>query len=97
MADELRIFFAKKVDGCVECPVCGAGETIKSGKGARRQQQYKCLMCGRRFVDDPGVPQVVKILVDRMLDENISAAVISRVIQGGASKRWVYNRKSQRS
>jgi len=46
------------------------------------------------YVVDPGVPRLIKALVDRMLAEGISPAVIARVFSGAVSERWVYARRA---
>ena len=94
----LRHFFRHDDGGVVLCPWCGGEVYARAGKNSAGHQRYRCKtdVCGRSFVVDPGVPQGVRILADRMFDEGLSAGVIARVLSGGCSRSWVYARQSQR-
>jgi len=75
----------------MNCPKCSSDQTVKNGSRQNEKQNFKCLPCGRQFVENPSphyqIPQDTKDLVDRLLLEKIPLAGIARAAQ--VSERWV--------
>lgn len=72
------------------CPKCKENKVVKNGKIENGKQNFKCLTCGRQFVENPQqkiIPQSTWDLVDRLLLEKIPLAGISRVT--GVSELWL--------
>ena len=77
--------------GC-ECPQCGGVEVIKNGRTSGGKQRFQCRLCGRTFVSDPdGVAQIVAEFAERMIVQGIEIPKIVKVLQGHASRSWVYS------
>ncbi len=74
------------------CPACGGREIWKHGFG-RGKQQYKCRACGRVFVTDLQLDYWVVLMADRMLLEGLPVLVVSKILDGFISQRWVYYRR----
>src|SRR5262245_66404305 len=72
------------------CPECGSPWFKKNGHIHNGEQNYRCKMCGRRFVVD-ATNRVIDIeqrtLVERLLCEKISLRGICRAL--GVSIRWL--------
>ena len=92
---DLSIFFAD-AGGPGSCPRCGADDAVRAGRSDTGKQRYRCRSCRRVYLADPGVPKLVRVLVDRMCAEGISPAIITRVLAGAVSQRWVYARRASR-
>ncbi len=74
-----------------ECPRCGGVQVIKSGRTKAGKQRYQCRICGRYFVIDPdGVAPIVAELAERMILQGVDTPKIVKVLQGHASRSWVY-------
>ena len=75
----------------MNCPKCSSHQTVKNGSRQNEKQNFKCLLCGRQFVENPSphyqIPQETRDLVDRLLLEKIPLAGIARAAQ--VSERWV--------
>ncbi len=37
----------------MNCPECDSNRSIKNGSRKNGKQNYRCLSCGRQFVDNP--------------------------------------------
>ena len=53
-----------------------------------------CKSCKRVFVLEPYLKKDAITIADRMLAENIAVPVISRILKGFVSRRWLYDRRS---
>ena len=75
----------------MNCPKCSSEHIVKNGSRQNGKQNFKCLPCGRQFVENPSkhykIPQETRDLVDRLLLEKISLAGIARATQ--VSERWL--------
>ena len=63
------------------CPDCGSNHIVKNGIIHNKKPKYKCLSCGRQFVENPTnkvISSQTKDLIDRLLLEKISLAGIAR-------------------
>ena len=72
------------------CPTCGAQHTVKNGSIHNKKLKYKCLVCGRQFVESPSkkvIEQETKDIIDKLLVEKIPLAGIARVM--GVSQKWL--------
>ncbi|BCL59948.1 hypothetical protein DGMP_06410 [Desulfomarina profundi] len=66
----------------------------RHGKNGAGNRQWLCRTCGRVFVLKPfGITDEVKTITDRLIGEGIPVPVITRVMGGYVSRRWIYNRK----
>lgn len=57
------------------CPNCALTRTVKNGRIHTGKQRYKCLECGRQFVEQPTkkvIDRTTRSLIDRLLLERIS-------------------------
>ena len=86
--------FTQNSGNLQKCPICGGEDIGRAGKTKAGKQRYRCRAadCRKYFVNDPGVPAAVKIIVDRLAQEGVSTALIARVMAGACSKRWIYQR-----
>lgn len=55
------------MNNCPDCPTCNSNYTVKSGKEQSRQR-YRCNNCGRYFVYEPNLIDVVPTSSDSELD-----------------------------
>jgi IS1 family transposase/transposase-like protein len=73
------------------CPKCNSKHTVKNGCRQNGKQNFKCLVCGVQFVENPSehyqIPKETKELIDRLLLEKIPLAGIARAVQ--VSERWL--------
>jgi transposase-like protein len=72
------------------CPNCTSAQTVKNGRIHTGKQRYKCLQCGRQFVEQPTkkvIDLATRELIDRLLLERISLAGIARAAQ--VSETWL--------
>lgn len=76
-----------------ECPRCSSQDIWRNGKNSAGNQQYRCCTCGRVFVTDPHKPREIKTIADRLLIEGVAVPVITRVLHGFVSRRWLYARR----
>ena len=55
----------------MNCPECDSNRSIKNGSRKNGKQNYRCLSCGRQFVDNPSphyhISEETKTLIDRLL------------------------------
>jgi IS1 family transposase len=72
----------------LHCPRCGLSHTKKNGHTHSRKQNYRCLSCGRQFVQDSQrVSDDTRALVKRLLLERLSLRGVCRVT--GLSLTWL--------
>lgn len=76
-----------------ECPRCTSQDIWRNGISRANKQQWRCKTCGRVFVIEPYLPDWVRVVTDRMIREGIPASVVASVVEGYASRRWVYERR----
>lgn len=72
------------------CPNCTSERSVKNGRIHTGKQRYKCLQCGRQFVEQPSkkvIDRATRELIDRLLLERISLAGIARAAQ--VSETWL--------
>lgn len=72
------------------CPTCASARTVKNGHIHTGKQRFKCLACGRQFVEQPTkkvIDWATRELIDRLLLERISLAGIARAV--GVSETWL--------
>ena len=63
---------------------------MKNGRIHTGKQRYKCLQCGRQFVEQPAgkvIDGATRELIDRLLLERITFAGIARAVQ--VSETWL--------
>lgn len=77
-----------------ECPRCQSQDLWKNGHNKSGSQQYVCRSCTKVFVPNPGKAPEVKLIADRLLIEGVGVPVISKVLDGFVSRRWIYNRRT---
>ncbi len=73
-----------------DCPDCGSNHIVKNGRIHNKKPKYKCLSCGRQFVENPTnkvISSQTKDLIARLLLEKISWAGIAR--STGVSQKWL--------
>jgi len=73
-----------------DCPDCGSNHIVKNGIIHNKKPKYKCLSCGRQFVENPTkkvISSPIKNLIYRLLLEKISFAGIAR--STGISQKWL--------
>lgn len=52
--------------------------------------------CGKAFVEARhGIPHEVRLIADRMINENIAPVTIAAILKGWVSPRWVYDRRKK--
>ncbi len=75
----------------MDCPKCNSEHTVKNGLRQNGKQNFKCLSCGRQFVENPSphyrISEETRALADRLLLEKIPLAGIARAAQ--VSERWL--------
>lgn len=72
------------------CPKCDSDHTVNNGSIHNKKRKYKCLDCGRQFVDNSTkkvIDAQTRELIDLLLLERISLAGIARVT--GVSQKWL--------
>jgi transposase-like protein len=72
------------------CPQCNSNNIVKNGHTHYGKQRFKCLPCGRQFVESPTrqpIDHSRRVLIDKLLLERLSLAAIARVT--GVSLRWL--------
>ena len=72
------------------CPNCTSARTVKNGRIHTGRQRFKCLECGRQFVEQPTkkvIDSATRALIDRLLLERLSLAGIARAAQ--VSETWL--------
>ena len=72
------------------CRWCNSNKIVKNGRTHYGKQRFKCLPCGRQFVESPTrqpVDNSKRELIDKLLLERLSLAAIVRVT--GVSLRWL--------
>ena len=79
------------------CPNCTSARSVKNGRIHTGKQRFKCLACGRQFVEQPTkkvIDQATRELIDRLLLERISMAGIARAV--GVSETWLQQYVNQK-
>ena len=74
------------------CPRCSSHHIVKNGRIHNKKPKYKCLDCGRQFIENPTkkyIDPTILDYIDKMLLEKIPLAGIARVT--GVSKKWLQN------
>jgi len=81
----------------LECPRCGGCHIKRDGKTSARKQRWKCKYCGRVFVVDitGRISPLVKELADNLIKQGVEVPVLVKAFQGHASRRWLYQRRSE--
>lgn len=77
-------------DTILTCPRCNSSQIVKNGKIHNGNQNFKCKVCQRQFVQNPTkkvIGQDTKDLIDKLLLEKIPLAGIARVTE--VSERWL--------
>jgi insertion element IS1 protein InsB len=72
------------------CPNLGSSYLVKNGRIHNKKPTYKCLSCGRQFVENPTnkvMGSQTKDLMGRLLLGKISLAGIAR--STGVSQKWL--------
>jgi transposase-like protein len=72
------------------CRDFGSNHIVKNGRIHNKKPKYKCLSCGRQFVENPTkkvISSQTKDLIDRLLLEKISLAGIAR--NSDVSQKWL--------
>ena len=72
------------------CPQCNSEKHVKNGRTHYGKQRFKCLNCGRQFVESPTrqpIDPSTRELIDKLLLEKVSLAAIARIT--GVSPRWL--------
>lgn len=72
------------------CPKCTSARSVKNGRIHTGKQRFKCLECGRQFVEQPSkkvIDPATRDLIDGLLLERISLAGIARVLK--VSETWL--------
>lgn len=80
------------------CPKCTSARSVKNGRIHTGKQRYKCLQCGRQFVEQPALKVIgpaTRELIDRLLLERISLAGIARAVQ--VSETWLQQYVNEKS
>jgi insertion element IS1 protein InsB len=77
------------------CTRCGSQDIIKNGFNGAGNQQYLCKSCGRVYVPEPYLKKDIITIADRMLLAEIPVRVITEVLTGFVSRRWLYSRKGE--
>lgn len=75
------------------CPHCGSQDIWRHGKNSAGTRQFFCKSCDRVYVAEPYVANDIKVIADRMLKKSIAVPVISQVLEGFVSRRWLYDRR----
>ncbi len=79
------------------CPKCGSAKVWGNGRRRAGKQGWRCGDCGRAFVEARyGIPHEVRIIADRLIDEEVPAPAIASALRGWVSRRWVYDRRKRR-
>lgn len=79
------------------CPNCTAAQIVKNGHIHTGKQRFKCLECGRQFVEQPTrkvIDRTTRELIDRLLLERISLAGIARAVE--VSQTWLQQYVNQK-
>jgi len=74
----------------LHCPNCSSARTVKNGRIHNGKQRFKCLECGRQFVEQSTkkvIDPATRELIERLLLERISLAGIARAVQ--VSETWL--------
>ena len=83
------------------CPLCSSHHIVKNGRIHNKKPKYKCLDCGRQFIENPTKKYIdrsaersrrsptILDYIDKMLLKKIPLAGIARVT--GVSKKWLQN------
>ena len=72
------------------CPRCHSSRIVKNGFIHNGNQNFKCKVCNRQFVQNPTkkvIGQETRDLIDKLLLERVSLAGIARVT--GVSEQWL--------
>jgi DNA-directed RNA polymerase subunit RPC12/RpoP len=77
----------------ITCPRCGGKKNGKHGRNASGNQQYRCSSCGRIHVREPHIPEQIRTIADRMLQQDITVRVAGTILHGYVSRRWLYKRR----
>lgn len=78
------------------CPGCGSDKVWGNGRTRAGKRGWRCRECGRSFVEARhGIPHEVRTIADRMIQEEISPAVIAAILKGWVSRRWIYDRRKK--
>jgi transposase-like protein len=81
----------------MHCPKCNSNNIVKNGRTHYGKQRFKCLPCGRQFVESPTrqpIDNSTRRLIDKLLLERVSLAAIARVT--GVSPRWLQHYVNQK-
>ena len=76
----------------ISCPSCNSLEVKKNGHIHNGKQNYRCLDCGRQFVQNPSnkiIDQKTKDLIRKALLERVSLEGLCRIFH--ISMRWLLN------
>jgi insertion element IS1 protein InsB len=74
----------------MNCPKCQSTQIIKYGHTHYGKPRFRCLECGRQFVENASrqpVDEATRQLIDKLLLERLALAAIARVT--GVSERWL--------
>ncbi len=74
----------------MNCLKCQSEQITKYGHTHYGKQRFRCLACGRQFVEKPTrqpIPPETRALIDKLLKERLALAAIARVT--GVSERWL--------
>lgn len=74
----------------MNCPKCQGEQTTKYGHTHYGKQRFRCLDCGRQFVENPTrqpISAETRELIEKLLLERLALAGIARVT--GVSERWL--------
>lgn len=85
----------KRKDTLPECPRCGSQDLWRHGKSRSGKRQWFCKSCNKVFVVEPHLPEWVKVVAARMIEEGVKVPKISAVLRGYVSRRWLYNLRSK--
>ncbi|MHB8149964.1 MAG: transposase [Desulfobulbia bacterium] len=78
------------------CPKCGSDRVWGNGRTRAGKRGWRCGECGRTFVEARhGIPQEVRTIADRMIQEEIEPVTIAVILKGWVSRRWIYARRKK--
>lgn len=79
-----------------QCPRCESRKVWSNGRNRAGKRGWRCAECGKSFVEARhGIPQEVRLIADRMINENIPPVTIAACLKGWVSPRWVYDRRKK--
>jgi len=77
------------------CPHCGGTHISGLGSTTAGSKRRLCRGCGKSWTLNPKsrVPEVVRIITQRLLAEDVPVPVVVKAVENYASRRWVYRQK----